>query len=127
MFCIQCDYLLSSIMAHFVPSSPCILGLTLHLSSIEGARTGIDIVNSANKMVSGWRSRIGAEQNSLEHSYANNRNVSENTQAAESLIRDADMAKEMVTHSIQNILSQAGENMITQANQQPQGVLSLLG
>ena len=126
---IQCSSeIKDNILIHTPEVNREILGLhKLDLSSIDGARTGIDIVNSANKMVSGWRSRIGAEQNRLEHSYANNRNVSENTQAAESLIRDADMAKEMVAHSIQNILSQAGESMMSQANQQPQGVLSLLG
>ena len=65
-------------------------------------------------------------QNRLEHAVNINKNISENTQAAESQIRDTDMAKEMVELSKQNILEQMGTSMITQANQSRQGVLSLL-
>ena len=76
--------------------------------------------------VSTQRASLGAVQNRLEHTIANLDNVSENTQAAESRIRDTDMAKEMVTYSKNNILMQAGQSMLAQANQANQGVLSLL-
>ncbi|MDD6429416.1 MAG: flagellin, partial [Lachnospiraceae bacterium] len=69
---------------------------------------------------------LGAVQNRLEHTIANLDNVSENTQSAESRIRDTDMAKEMVQYSKNNILAQAGQSMLAQANQSNQGVLSLL-
>ena len=71
-------------------------------------------------------STLGAIQNRLEHTTANLDNISENTQAAESRIRDTDMAEEMVTYSKNNILQQAGQSMLAQANQANQGVLSLL-
>ena len=72
------------------------------------------------------RSTLGALQNRLEHTIANLDNISENTSSAESRIRDTDMAKEMVTYSKNNILAQAGQSMLAQANQSNQGVLSLL-
>ncbi len=72
------------------------------------------------------RSKIGAQQNRLEHTIKNQLNVIENTQASESLIRDADMADEMVKYSKEGILQQAGQAMLSQANQANQGVLSLL-
>ena len=72
------------------------------------------------------RSVFGAYQNRLEHAIKINDNTSENTQAAESLIRDTDMAKEMVKFSTQGILQQAGQSMLAQADQSNQGVLSLL-
>ncbi|MBR4164473.1 MAG: flagellin, partial [Solobacterium sp.] len=72
------------------------------------------------------RSNLGAVQNRLEHTIANLDNVVENTTAAESRIRDTDMATEMVRFSNQNILQQAGQAMLAQANQSNQGVLSLL-
>ena len=78
------------------------------------------------KAVSGLRSDLGAVQNRLEHTIANLDTTSENTQAAESLIRDVDMASEMVEFSKNNILAQAGQAMLSQANQATQGVLSLL-
>ena len=78
------------------------------------------------KAVSGLRSDLGAVQNRLEHTIANLDTTSENTQAAESLIRDVDMASEMVEFSKNNILAQAGQSMLAQANQATQGVLSLL-
>ncbi|MCI8684516.1 MAG: flagellin, partial [Lachnospiraceae bacterium] len=77
-------------------------------------------------LVSTQRSALGAIQNRLEHTVANLDNVSENTQAAESRIRDTDMASEMVEYSKNNILAQAGQSMLAQANQSTQGVLSLL-
>jgi flagellin len=78
------------------------------------------------KKVSDLRSDLGAIQNRLEHTIANLDTTAENTQAAESLIRDVDMAAEMVEFSKNNILSQAGQSMLAQANQATQGVLSLL-
>ena len=69
---------------------------------------------------------FGALQNRLEHTIANLDNVAENTQAAESRIRDTDMASEMVEYSKNNILAQAGQSMLAQSNQSTQGVLSLL-
>ena len=78
------------------------------------------------KAVSGLRSDLGAIQNRLEHTIANLDTTAENTQAAESLIRDVDMAAEMVDFSKNNILAQAGQSMLAQANQANQGVLSLL-
>ncbi len=77
--------------------------------------------------MSAIRSRIGAQQNRLEHTIANEENILENTTAAESIIRDADMAQEMVAFSIVSILAQAGEAMLAQANTSQQGVLALLG
>ena len=76
--------------------------------------------------VSANRSKIGAQQNRLEHTIANEQNIVENTTSAESRIRDTDMAKEMVELSKQNILEQVGTAMITQANQTSQGIMSLL-
>ena len=73
------------------------------------------------------RSKLGAIQNRLEHTINNLDNVVENTTAAESAIRDTDMASEMVKYSNNNILAQAGQAMLAQANQSNQGVLSLLG
>ena len=84
-------------------------------------------VKDALKTVSRQRSDLGAVQNRLEHTIANLDNVVENTTAAESQIRDTDMATEMVKYSNNNILAQAGQAMLAQANQANQGVLSLLG
>ena len=86
----------------------------------------MDKVQKAIDKVSTQRAKLGAVQNRLEHTIANLDNVSENTQSAESRIRDTDMAKEMVTYSKNNILAQAGQSMLAQANQSNQGVLSLL-
>lgn len=86
----------------------------------------IDKVNEALKKVSGYRSYFGAVQNRLEHAYNINQNTVENTQFAESQIRDTDMASEMVKHSNNTILAQAGQSMLAQANQSNQGVLSLI-
>ena len=83
------------------------------------------IVKAINK-VSTQRSALGALQNRLEHTVSNLDNVSENTSSAESRIRDTDMAEEMVNYSKNNILAQAGQSMLAQANQSTQGVLSLL-
>ena len=92
-----------------------------------GAATGfITNVDNAIKAVSTQRSQLGAIQNRLEHTIANADNTAENLQAAESRIRDVDMADEMVKYSKSSILQQAGQSMLAQANQSTQGVLSLL-
>lgn len=83
-------------------------------------------IQSAIETVSSTRSNLGAVQNRLEHTIANLDTTSENTSSAESRIRDTDMAKEMVTYSKNNILAQAGQSMLAQANQSTQGVLNLL-
>jgi flagellin len=90
------------------------------------ATYAIDAIADALARVSAQRSALGAVQNRLEHSIANLDNVVENSQAAESRIRDADMADEMVTYSKNNILAQAGQSMLAQANQSTQGVMSIL-
>jgi flagellin len=97
------------------------------ISSSASAQTAIGDVKNALKKVSSMRADLGAVQNRLEHTIANLDNVVENTTAAESRIRDTDMATEMVKFSNQNILQQAGQAMLAQANQSNQGVLSLLG
>ena len=86
----------------------------------------VDVVNSALEFVSAQRSELGAYQNRLEHTIANADNTAENLQAAESRIRDVNMADEMVKFSKENILQQASQSMLAQANQSTQGVLSLL-
>jgi flagellin len=91
------------------------------------ATDAIDIIADAIQKVSTQRSALGAVQNRLEHTIKNLDNVVENTTAAESQIRDTDMATEMVTYSNANILAQAGQAMLAQSNQSNQGVLSLLG
>ncbi|KAI3350326.1 flagellin [Clostridium botulinum] len=96
------------------------------VSTNSKATSAISIVNSAIKKVSTQRSKLGAYQNRLEHTIANLDNASENLQAAESRVRDVDMAKEMMNFSKNNILNQAAQAMLSQANQQPQGVLQLL-
>nr|MCR4901625.1 flagellar hook protein [Butyrivibrio sp.] len=90
------------------------------------ATYAIDAIADAIQEVSDQRSALGAVQNRLEHTIKNVDNVVENTTAAESRIRDTDMAEEMVTYSKNNILAQAGQSMLAQANQSTQGVLSLL-
>ncbi len=98
----------------------------LNVSTQEAARTAIGKIEKALAKVSEQRSAYGAFQNRLEHSYENNNNKVENTQAAESRIRDTDMAKEMVTFTAANILSQAGSAMLSQTMQNPQSILQLL-
>lgn len=92
----------------------------------ESSTDAITTIGDAIKKVSAQRSALGAIQNRLEHTIANLDNVVENTTAAESRIRDTDMAEEMVTYSKNSILQQAGQSMLAQANQANQGVLSLL-
>lgn len=98
----------------------------LKVTSEKSATRAIDTISDAIKAVSAQRSKLGAVQNRLEHTIANLDNVAENTTAAESRIRDVDMASEMVNYSKNNILQQAGTSMLAQANQSTQGVLSLL-
>ena len=96
------------------------------VSSYEKAQATLSKIQNAINEVSEQRSALGAIQNRLEHTIANLDNVAENTQAAESRIRDTDMANEMVEYSKNQILAQAGQAMLAQANQSTQGVLSLL-
>ena len=98
----------------------------LSVSTFTEAGAYMKSVQDAIEVVSKQRSAMGAIQNRLEHTIANLDTTSENTQSAESRIRDTDMASEMVTYSKNNILAQAGQSMLAQANQSTQGVLSLL-
>ena len=100
---------------------------SLALSSFTAAGSAMSKIQSAINTVSSQRSLLGALQNRLEHTINNLDTTSENTQSAESRIRDTDMAEEMVEYSKNNILSQAGQSMLAQANSQNQGVLTLLG
>ena len=102
------------------------LKATLSVSTFTKAGSYMKSVQNAIEVVSKQRSAMGAIQNRLEHTIANLDTTSENTQSAESRIRDTDMASEMVTYSKNNILAQAGQSMLAQANQSTQGVLSLL-
>ena len=104
------------------------LGTTssIAVGSFEKAGKTMSNVQKAISHVSKTRSKLGAIQNRLEHTISNLDNISENTSSAESRIRDTDMAEEMVTYSKNNILAQAGQSMLAQANQSTQGVLSLL-
>ncbi len=102
-------------------------GINVSDDSGKAATYAIDAIADAVSKVSAQRSALGAIQNRLEHTIANVDNVVENTNAAESRIRDTDMADEMVNYSKNNILQQAGQAMLAQANQSTQGVLSILG
>ncbi len=104
-------------------------GTKVNVTGTDGvnARNSIGTIKAALEKVSKQRSDLGAIQNRLEHTIKNLDNVVENTTAAESQIRDTDMASEMVKYSNNNILMQAGQSMLAQANQSNQGVLSLLG
>ena len=98
----------------------------LKVTTAALAKSSINVVKNALQNVSTMRSNLGAIQNRLEHTIKNLDNVVENTTSAESAIRDTDMATEMVKYSNNNILAQAGQSMLAQANQSNQGVLSLL-
>lgn len=102
------------------------ISAALSVSTFTKAGSYMKSVQDAIEVVSKQRSAMGAIQNRLEHTIANLDTTSENTQSAESRIRDTDMASEMVTYSKNNILAQAGQSMLAQANQSTQGVLSLL-
>ena len=101
-------------------------GNKVDLSTQSGAQKSTTTIDAAIKTVSQARGRMGAIQNRLEHTISNLDTSSENLQTAESRIRDVDMAEEMVTYSKNNILQQAAQSMLAQANQSTQGVLSLL-
>lgn len=98
----------------------------LKTETATNAQSAIGVVQNSIEKLSKLRSKLGAVQNRLEHTVANLDNISENTQSSESRIRDTDMAEEMVQYSKNNILQQAGQSMLAQANQANQGVLSLL-
>jgi flagellin len=101
-------------------------GTNNQVTTFTKAGSAMTVFQHAISKVSTMRSDLGALQNRLEHTVANLDNVAENTQTAESRIRDTDMAEEMVEYSKNNILAQAGQSMLAQANQSTQGVLSLL-
>lgn len=101
-------------------------GSKVDLSTQSGAQKATTTIDAAIKKVSAQRGKMGAIQNRLEHTISNLDTAAENTQTAESRIRDTDMAEEMVEYSKNNILAQAGQSMLAQANQSTQGVLSLL-
>lgn len=127
-FKIQCssnpdDYL--TVQTHRVNSETLKID-SLSVTSHSDASASIKKVTDAIDTVSSYRSELGAYSNRLEHAYNNVKNTSENVQASESAIRDADMADEMVKFSRNNILQQVGISMLAQANQSNQGVLSLL-
>ena len=98
----------------------------IDVSSTTKANSAITTINKAINTVSTHRAKLGASQNRLEHTINNLKTTNENMTAAESRIRDTDMAKEMAAFTKNNILNQAAQSMLSQANQQPQGVLSLL-
>jgi flagellin len=98
----------------------------IKIDTQSGANTAITTINTAINTVSEERSKLGAMQNRLEHTINNLATSAENLTAAESRIRDVDMAKEMMAQTKNSILSQAAQAMLAQANQQPQGVLQLL-
>jgi len=104
-----------------------ILGIdNLDVTTVTGAGDAITRTKAALQSVSSNRAKIGAQQNRLEHTINNLDNIAENTTAAESQIRDADMATEMMKFSQQNILSQAGQSVLAQVQHHNQNVLSLL-
>jgi len=98
----------------------------MDISTKENANKALEVLDNSLNKVSSERSKLGAVQNRLEHSIKNIDTSSENLQAAESRIRDVDMAKEMMNFTKNNILQQAAQSMLAQANQAPQGVLQLL-
>lgn len=99
----------------------------IDVSKRDSANDGINKIDDAIKTVSTQRAKLGAVQNRLEHTVNSLSTAEENLQSAESQIRDTDMAKEMIKYTKSNILQQASQSMLAQANQQPQGVLQLLG
>lgn len=104
-----------------------VLGISdLDVSTFDGAQKALKAVDIASKKVSSIRSKIGAQQNRLEHTVLYNENTRENTTAAESRIRDADMAEEMVSNAKYNILTQTAQSMLSQVNNMAEGILQLL-
>ena len=117
---------ISASISHLSARGLGINGLRVDGTTSDNADAAVNKIADAIQKVSTQRSALGAVQNRLEHTIANLDNVVENTTAAESQIRDTDMATEMVKYSNNNILAQAGQSMLAQANQANQGVLSLL-
>jgi flagellin len=99
----------------------------LSVTSVTDANKAIESIRKAVNQVSTYRAQLGAKQNRLEHTVNNLKVNNENTTSAESRIRDTDMAKEISAYTKNNILNQAAQSMLAQANQRPQGVLSMLG
>ena len=107
--------------------SASILGIDgMDVSTESGAKGSLDKVRTANEILSGLRCNIGAQQNRLEHTVDSNNNTSENLQASESRLRDTDMAEERVNYSHANIIQQAAQSMLANANQTNQGITTLL-
>lgn len=98
----------------------------LSMTTVSKANAAITKIKDAINTVSGYRAKLGAKQNRLEHTINNLQVTNENVTAAESRIRDTDMAKEIASYTKNNVLKQAAQSMLAQANQSPQGVLSLL-
>lgn len=99
----------------------------LKMSTVKSANSAINTIRAAVNKVSAYRATLGAKQNRLEHTINNLKVTNENLTSAESRIRDTDMAKEIAQYTKNNILNQAAQSMLAQANQQPQSVLQLLG
>ena len=97
------------------------------MGNVKDANSAITKIAAAVEKVSSYRATLGSKQNRLEHTINNLKVTNENITAAESRIRDTDMAKEIAAYTKNNILNQAAQSMLAQANQQPQGVLQLLG
>ncbi|MCM3162344.1 hypothetical protein M3607_12840 [Metabacillus litoralis] len=100
--------------------------LGVNVSTANAAQQAITAFDKAISLVSAERSKLGAFQNRLEHTVTNLQTANENLTSAESRIRDTDMAKSMTEYTKNNILNQAGQAMLAQANQLPQGILQLL-
>lgn len=126
---IQCSNNVDDFLSFDIPwMNSTILGINgLNVANQSTAKSAINTISKANDTISSMRSELGAAQNRLEHAYNNNTNKAENTTAAESRIRDTDMAEEMMKLTKENILAQASEAMMAQANQSTQGVLNILG
>lgn len=119
------SFSIASIKANDIDGTD-VSGISGKMDEYGNATAAITTIDEAITKVSTQRSNLGAIQNRLEHTIANADNTSENLQSAESRIRDVDMADEMVTFSKNNIIQQAAQSMLAQANQSTQGVLSLL-
>ena len=99
---------------------------TIDIRDKDNASAAADIIRKVSTYISDERGRLGAQQNRLDHTINNLTTASENTTAANSRIRDTDMAKEMMAYTSKNVIAQAAQSMLAQANSQPQNVLSLL-
>ena len=106
--------------------SPTLGVKNITVDSVANANTAINTINKAIDTVSGYRAQLGAAQNRMEHTINNLKVTSENVTAAESRIRDTDMADEMTSYTKNNILMQAAQSMLAQSNSMPQGVLNML-